>query len=204
MKQYAERRKGNTLSNNVLIIKHSPRLMEFKKMVETGSIIRAQVVKIEPYGVWLEYQDEKVLVLVPDITWNMIGHPSDVVRLGDSLDIYVLRFNYRDKVIVGSIKKLHPDENPYRELSRLPPGTSLTGKVDIVLSDEILVVFENGARGRMRKKLLPGSLGKGETIDVIISSLEVEEGLLTLEPAYPHLNPVPQSPNQPSANPLLT
>jgi small subunit ribosomal protein S1 len=173
-------------------------------MVETGSIIKAQVVKFEPHAVWLEYQNEKIIVLIPEITWKIIRHPSEIVRLGESLSILVLRYNYKDKLIVGSIKRLHPEENPYRELSRLSPGTSLPGRVDLVLPEDILVELENGARGRMAKKLLRGPLGRGAKVDVVISSLEVEEGLLVLEPAFPHLNPGPQSPNQTSVNPMLT
>ena len=173
-------------------------------MVETGSVIKAKVVKIEPYGVCFEYQNEKTIVLIPELTWKIIKHPSEIVRLGESLNILVLRYNYKDKVIVGSMKRLHPEENPYRNLSRLSPGTPLSGRVDLVLSDEILVELENGARGRMGKKLLPGPVGRGEKVDVVISSLEVEEGLLVLEPAFPRLNPGPQAPNQSSANPMLT
>jgi ribosomal protein S1 len=172
-------------------------------MVEAGSVIKAVVTKIEPYGIWLKYEGEKVLVLIPDVSWKEITHPSELARTGDSLDVFVLRYNYQDQVIVGSIKKLHPEENPYRELSRLPPGTPLPGKVDLVLPDELLVVLENGARGSIKKQLMPGQRGRGELVNAVISALDVEQGLLTLEPCAADLQSIPPATKQPSPNPVV-
>jgi hypothetical protein len=123
--------------------------------------------------------------------------------VGDFFDVFVLRYNYRDKVIVGSIKKLHPEENPYRELSRLLPGTRLSGRLDLELADDVLVLLENGARGNIPKKLMPSPFGKNEMVDVVISALDVEQGQLTLEPVPGDVRPVPPSANQPSPDPML-
>jgi hypothetical protein len=47
------------------------------------------------------------------------------------MDVAVLRLNYEKNTYAGSVKHLHPEENPYRELSRMPIGTVFDGTVDL-------------------------------------------------------------------------
>lgn len=74
-------------------------------MVEVGIVIQAGVVRIENYGVYLKYNDQDVVVLVPEIDWLPVTDISERVHVGDLLDVYVLRYNYRDRVVVGSIRR---------------------------------------------------------------------------------------------------
>lgn len=98
-------------------------------MVEIGSIIRGKVNRVEPYGVWLEHAQGPVLVLAPEVSWSDRRPLSEMIRPGEQYDVIVLRYNYRDHVAVGSIRRLHPEENPYRQMARLEPGTVLRGRV---------------------------------------------------------------------------
>src|SRR5689334_12205771 len=136
-------------------------------MVEVGTNIQARVVRIEAYGIWLKYAEEDVLVLVPEVSWKSVSRPEELVKIGDVRELRVLRYNYKDHVIVGSFKALHPEENPYRKLSRLEPGTILLGKVSMVLDDAVKVDLPDSVYGTIpRSRAL--EVSRGDTVEVKI------------------------------------
>jgi ribosomal protein S1 len=163
-------------------------------MVEIGSIIRARVVRVENYGVWLDYQGQKVLVLVPEFSWQPTNL-KEVVKEGAELDLQVIRFNYQDQVLVGSLRRLRPEENPYRHLSRLPPGTVLEGKLGsvtaleasgnkeprLVSPSQVRVELTNGVSAYVSRHRLPAEIHSGQPVRVVITGLEVDDGRLSLD-----------------------
>ena len=153
-------------------------------MVEIGSVIEAVVTCVEPFGVFLRYGPEEVLVLLPEFSWKPAKDLKQRVQVGDRLKVYVLRYNYQKRQIVGSVRRLHPEENPYRELARLPPGEVLPGIVTLDAGGDLTVRLPNGAWGHLPKNCLTREWGVGETIAVEIGSLNVDEGRLTLAPAH--------------------
>ena len=150
-------------------------------MVEIGSVIRARIIRVEPYGVFLRYGDQTVFVHLPEVAWlDKRGLP-DRFQVGEELDVYVLRYNYEQKQIVGSIRRLHPEQNPYRMLSRLEPGEILCGKVTNLMGDLVTVRLANGAWGHIPKYRLHTDVKVGDAVKVVIAALEVDEGRLALE-----------------------
>src|SRR5438128_2199732 len=120
-------------------------------MVEIGSIIRAQVERIEPYGLFLRCGKETVVVLVPEVSWVDNRELHERVKVGDHFDVQVIRYNYEKKQVVGSIRRLHPEENPYRRLSRLEPGTIVRGRVSAVSDEDATIELPHGTRGQIPK-----------------------------------------------------
>jgi ribosomal protein S1 len=166
-------------------------------MVEIGSVISAKVVRIEPYGIYLSHGDETVIVLAPELSWLGKGDVSDGIRVGQALDVLAFRYNYQTQEIVGSIRRLHPEQNPYRQLSRLEPGTVLHGEVTGIYNDGASVRLTNGTRGSIpRHRIGPRGLTRGQTVEVTIAALDMEEGVLTLELVQQESNP----PIQPAAH----
>jgi len=175
-------------------------------MVEIGSVIQARVVRLESYGAWLKHNTEDVVILIPEISWHGVRHPGDVLAVEDVLDVFVVRYNYKDRVIVGSLKALHPEENPYRRLGRLEPGTVLVGRVASVFGNEAWVDLPGGAYGKIPSHALTEAVYRGDKVEVTIAALEVDAGHLTLnlvrktnEPA-PCPDPVPASRSVESAS----
>ena len=150
-------------------------------MVEIGSTIQAKVERIDSYGVWMKHKGEVVLVLIPEICWVPLRHPGEKMQEGEILEVYVLRYNYCDKVIVGSIRRLHPEDNPYRKLSRLEPGTILLGTVESLAGEEIRIWLVNHAWGNIPKHRIKEELRIGDRVEVLISALDVDEGRLALD-----------------------
>ncbi len=141
-----------------------------------------------------------IVVLAPEVAWCGKGDLRDRMRPGDEFDVQVLRYNYQTRELVGSIRRLHPEQNPYRHLSRLEPGTILQGRVSGVYHDGATVRLPNGARGDLPKHRFGSrDLKAGDEVGVTIAALEVDEGRLTLDLAPQESG----SPNQ-SAAAVLT
>jgi ribosomal protein S1 len=154
-------------------------------MVEIGSVIRAKVTRVEAYGIYLDHEGQTVCVLAPDIAWHDTRKLLERAHVGEEYEVRVLRYNYRDRIIVGSIRLLHPEENPYRELSLLAPGEPLRGQVTGAAGGEFTVELPNGAWGHLPQRLLPHQVKVGDDVHVEISALDVYEGRLRLAPALP-------------------
>ena len=81
-------------------------------MVEIGSVIPAEVTQIVSCGVWLQYQGEKVLVLIPDLSWVPVHDPAEMVQVGQILNVKVICYNYRNRTVRASRKRLAPRRTP--------------------------------------------------------------------------------------------
>jgi ribosomal protein S1 len=152
-------------------------------MVEIGTTIEACVTRVEPYGVFLKHGTADVFVPLPEISWSRIPSLHDAVRVGQIVCLRVVRFNYRDRVLVGSMRRAHPEENPYRKLSRLEPGTVLRGKVIFTSGYSFRIELPNSIVGSMPMCSTDSRYEVGDAVDVVITALEVDDGVLELGPA---------------------
>lgn len=168
-------------------------------MPEIGSVVRAQVERVENYGVYLKRADATLLVLVPEVSWADHRPLREQFHVGEMRDVLVVAYNYRDRIIVGSFRRLHPEQNPYRELSRLDPGEILTGKVWHVTGQSVTIALPNGAWGELSKSSNGNRrLAVGDEVPVTIAALNVDEGRLWLD-----LAPQDSATTQPSAVPSM-
>jgi ribosomal protein S1 len=152
-------------------------------MLEIGSVVQARVTDKKPYGVYLQFEDQSILVLAPEIAWHDNREAMDQIRPGDVLEVQILLCNYPNKEFSGSLRRARQQDNPYRVLSRLEPGNVLRGVVRRSDRDDIAVDLPYGARGKIPKHYLRRTPTSGEEMDVVILSLLVDEGQLWLEPA---------------------
>jgi len=152
-------------------------------MVEIGSIIEAVVTRVEHFGIFLQHDGEEVVVLLPEFSWEPVHDLRQLVRVGDLLQVLVVRYNYQKKQIVGSIRRLQQEKNPYREIARLAPETVLHGVVMNTAGSDLSIRLPNGAWGYLAKRLLPTEPRIGETVAVKVDCVEVDEGRLILAPS---------------------
>jgi ribosomal protein S1 len=155
-------------------------------MIDVGTIIHATVGHVEVYGIFMQHDSETIFVHLPEVSWRDKRPFPQWIHPGDAFDVLVIGYNYVNRQIIGSIRRLHPGENPFRELSRLEPGTVLQGKVKRNYGDgEIMVELSNGAWGHMPGHAVQRKLAPGENVEVVISTLKVDEGRAWFEPAQP-------------------
>ena len=160
-------------------------------MIEIGTVVEAEVSRVEPYGIFLTHKADAIFVPLGEVAW-----PSDAISLSDfqtgqTIKVLVERLNYKTKTYAGSIRHLHPERNPYRQFSRELPERIYTGTVKMAHHDGVVVDLGNGCEGELpltdQTRLLP----VGSQVNVQITSLEVNDQRMALQ-----LAPVaPESPS---------
>ncbi len=114
--------------------------------LQEGQVIKGVVKNLTDYGAFLDLGGIDGLLHITDMAWKRVKHPSEVVNIGDEIDVKVLKFD-RDKNRVSlGLKQL--GEDPWQDLvRRYPSGTRIFGKVSNLTDYGCFVEIEDGVEG---------------------------------------------------------
>ncbi len=84
---------------------------QFWETIEVGQKFEGEVRSIENYGVFVDIGPIDGLVHTADLTWNRVGHPKDIVKIGDKINVVVKSFDPEKKRVSLSAKD--PNDNPW-------------------------------------------------------------------------------------------
>ena len=115
-------------------------------MLEEGVILEGTVKNITDYGAFVDLGGIDGLLHITDMSWGRIGHPSEVVNVGDQVRVVVLKYDpERERVSLG-MKQIMPD--PWRTVrERFPIGMRVHGKVVSLTDYGAFVELEKGVEG---------------------------------------------------------
>ncbi len=108
---------------------------EVLEKIHEGDLCRGVVKNITDFGVFLDLNGIDGLLHITDMTWRRIKHPSEILSLGDELEVIILHVDQdKGRVALGLKQK---ERNPWEEIEqRYPPGMTVWGKiVNLVLKD---------------------------------------------------------------------
>jgi small subunit ribosomal protein S1 len=114
----------------------------------TATKTRGKVVSLAEYGAFVELADGiEGLIHVSEMSWTKrVKHPSQILKVGDEVDVQVLEIDVANRRISLGMKQLEP--NPWVELKdKYPPGTIIEGEVKSVTDFGIFVGVEEGIDG---------------------------------------------------------
>lgn len=148
--------------------------------LEEGIIVDGQVKSLTDYGAFVDLGGIDGLLHVTDMTWGRLMRPGQMFRIGDHLQVKVLKFD-RDKERVSlGYKQLLPD--PWESIEeRYPQGMRLNGKVSSVTDYGAFIELEAGVEGlahvsemswSKRAKHPSKLVGSGETVDVEVLGID--------------------------------
>ncbi|MEG0272680.1 MAG: bifunctional 4-hydroxy-3-methylbut-2-enyl diphosphate reductase/30S ribosomal protein S1 [Hydrogenoanaerobacterium sp.] len=101
---------------------------EFWDTVEIGKTYKGEVKSLTSYGAFVDLGGVDGMVHISELSWNRIKHPSDVVSVGEILEVYVKDIDKETKKISLGYKKT--EDNPWTIVERdYPIGTAITAKV---------------------------------------------------------------------------
>ena len=112
-----------------------------------GTRTTGKVMNIVDYGCFVEIEEGiNGLLHISDMAWRQIKHPSELLSLGDEIQVQVLEYNKEKKWVSLGLKQL--DEGPWVGfVTRHPPGTRITCKVTNIADDRCFVEIEEGIEG---------------------------------------------------------
>jgi small subunit ribosomal protein S1 len=157
---------------------------------QVGKKVTGKVVSLADYGAFIEIEKGiEGLIHISEMSWTQhIKHPSQVVSMGQLVDAVILNIDKEQKKISLGIKQLEPD--PWLSLlEKYPVGSKHTGIVRNITNFGVFVELEEGVDGLVHisdlswtKKIRhPGEVvKKGESIDVVILSIDVDQRRISL------------------------
>lgn len=161
---------------------------ELLEAIQVGDIRRGIVKNITDFGVFLDLDGIDGLLHITDMTWKRIRHPSEMVDLGQEIEVMILSIDKdKGRVALGLKQK---EENPWEVIEqRYPPGIRVRGKIVKLLPYGAFIEIEPGIEGLIHvsemswvKNVTDPSevVNKGDEIDAIVLAVQKEEGKISL------------------------
>lgn len=143
-----DRLRGNIVVSRRAIMEESQAeaRSELLSKLEEGQVIKGVVKNITDYGAFVDLGGIDGLLHVTDISWQRINHPSDVLHVGQSIEVKIIKYSREDGRISLGIKQL--EEDPWSEISSsYKPGEILDGVVTNVTDYGVFVELNPGVEG---------------------------------------------------------
>jgi small subunit ribosomal protein S1 len=165
--------------------------------LEPGRIVTGSVKAITDFGAFIDLGGIDGLLHITDMSWSKITHPSEVVALGDKIDVVVLNFDREQSKVSLGLKQRLPD--PWLEIEKkYPISAKVKGKVVNITNYGIFVELEKGIEGLVhiseiswakRVSNLQDIFAVGDTIEVQILSISKETRRIALSVKQLEANP---------------
>jgi small subunit ribosomal protein S1 len=161
---------------------------EVLEHIQPGDIREGVVKNITDFGVFLDLDGIDGLLHITDMTWKRIKHPSEMVQLGQKLEVMILSVDKEKGRVALGLKQKGP--NPWDQIEqKYPPGTRVRGKIVNLLPYGAFIEIEPGIEGLIHvsemswvKNITDPSevVKKGDEVEAIVLSVQKEEGKISL------------------------
>jgi len=161
---------------------------EIMSNIKEGDLRIGIVKNITDFGVFLDLDGIDGLLHITDMTWKRIRHPSEMVKIGQELEVMILHIDKeKGRVALGLKQK---DQNPWEEIElKYPPGTRIKGKIVNMVSYGAFIEIENGIEGLIHVSEMSWTknvtdptevVNVGDEIEAIVLSIQKDEGKISL------------------------
>ena len=156
--------------------------------LEEGQEVKGIVKNLTDYGAFVDLGGVDGLLHITDMAWKRIKHPSEIIAVGDEIDVKVLKFDReRNRVSLG-LKQL--GEDPWVAIkARYPEGTKVTAKVTNLTDYGCFAELEEGVEGLVHvsemdwtnKNIHPSKVVQiGDEVEVMILDIDEERRRISL------------------------
>ncbi len=156
--------------------------------LEEGVTVKGLVKNLTDYGAFIDLGGIDGLLHITDMAWRRVKHPSEVVNIGDEIDVTVLRFDKERQRVSLGLKQLGND--PWVDLaSRYPENARMVGKVSNIADYGCFVELEQGVEGLVHvsemdwtnKNVHPSKVVHlGEEVEVMVLDIDEERRRISL------------------------
>ena len=143
-----DKKRGNiVLSRKAVVeVEQEARKKETLQLLEEGRVLRGTVKNLTDYGAFVDLGGLDGLLHVTDMSWGRVNHPSDLVKVGDEIEVVVLKFDRETERVSLGTKQL--TEDPWAHVpEKYPAGSRVTGRVTNVTDYGAFVELEGGVEG---------------------------------------------------------
>ena len=177
-----DRRRGNIVVSRRAIMEETraEQRSELVQNLAEGQIVDGVVKNITDYGAFVDLGGIDGLLHVTDIAWKRVNHPSDVLTVGQTMKVQIVRINPETQRISLGMKQL--DKDPWELVSgKYPIGARVRGKVTNITDYGAFIELEDGIEGLVhvsemswtKKNVHPGKI-LSTTEEVEVQVLEID------------------------------
>ncbi|MCH7822562.1 MAG: 30S ribosomal protein S1 [Proteobacteria bacterium] len=156
--------------------------------LQEGKTVKGIVKNLTDYGAFVDLGGIDGLLHITDMAWKRVKHPSEVVNVGDEIDVKILKFDRERQRVSLGMKQLGDD--PWKDLGRrYPQHTRMFGKVTNIADYGCFVEIEDGVEGLVHvsemdwtnKNVNPSRVvSVGEEVEVMVIEIDEERRRISL------------------------
>jgi small subunit ribosomal protein S1 len=173
--------------NNVVVSRRAVVENEFSEEREAlleelqeGKSVKGIVKNLTDYGAFVDLGGIDGLLHITDMAWKRVKHPSEVVEVGQEIDVKILKFDRERQRVSLGMKQLGDD--PWKDLARrYPPQTRMFGKVTNIADYGCFVEIEDGVEGLVHVSEMDWTNKNVNPARVVQVGLEVEVMVLEID-----------------------
>lgn len=185
-----DQKRNNIVVSRRAVIEHEYKAEreEVLQNLQEGDVVKAVVKNLTDYGAFLDLGGVDGLLHITDMAWKRIKYPSEVVNIGDEVEVKVLKFDRERARVSLGLKQL--GEDPWGDIAeRYPVNTQASGRVTNIADYGAFVEIEDGVEGLVHvsemdwtnKNVNPRKfVAVGQEVEVMILDVDSERRRISL------------------------
>lgn len=185
-----DKRRGNIVVSRRAILEESraEQRSEIVQQLEEGQVVDGVVKNITDYGAFVDLGGIDGLLHVTDIAWRRVNHPSEVLTIGETIKVQIVRINHESHRISLGMKQLQAD--PWEGIeAKYPINAKFTGRVTNITDYGAFVELEPGIEGLIhvsemswtKKNVHPGKIvSTSQEVDVVVLEVDPDKRRISL------------------------
>lgn len=187
--KFNKKRNNVVISRRAILEEERNKLREeMRSKLEEGQIIKGAITNITDYGLFIDMGGMDGLCHITDLSWGRVSHPAKLYKVGEELEVKVLKYDREhDRVSLG-VKQLRDD--PWATVTeRYPVNQTTKGKVVSITDYGVFVELEEGVEGLIhvsemtwsKKPRHPSKMvSVGDEVEIMVLNIETETKRISL------------------------
>ena len=179
-----DRRRGNIVVSRRTVLEESraEQRSEIVQNLEEGQVVEGVVKNITDYGAFVDLGGIDGLLHVTDMAWRRVNHPSEILSIGQTVKVQIIRINQETHRISLGMKQLESD--PWEGITdKYPVGKKIKGTVTNITDYGAFVEIEPGIEGLIHVSEMSWTKKNVHPGKILSTSQEVEVVVLEVDPA---------------------
>jgi len=184
------KKRGNIVLSRRVLLEEERESLKSQTMdsMTEGSKVKGIVKNITDYGAFIDLGGMDGLLHITDMSWGRVKHPSEIIKVGDEIDVQVLKFDDEKERVSLGLKQLSDD--PWTSVTNeYPTGRKMTGKIVSLADYGAFVELDSGIEGLIHvsemswtKKVKHPSqiVNVGDDIEVMVLEVDTDNRRISL------------------------
>jgi len=184
------KKRGNIVLSRRAILQEERGKMrnEILGQIQEGMIVKGIVKNITDYGAFIDLGGIDGLLHITDMSWGRVKHPSNLLNMGDEIEVKILKFDQDKERVSLGLKQVQP--NPWEEArEKYQPGTKVSGEIVSVKDYGVFIELADGIEGLIHVSEMSWTgkiknpakhFNAGENVEAQVLDVDVENKRISL------------------------